>query len=76
MLLLLDANVLIDYAKTDPRALARVVQALGPVFVATPVLDEVQQLTEDDARALGITLVEPETELLIAAAQVRGRMSF
>jgi predicted nucleic acid-binding protein len=76
MLLLLDANVLIDYAKTDPRALARVVQALGPVFVATPVLDEVQQLTEDDARALGITLVEPETELLIAAAEVRGRLSF
>lgn len=76
MLLLMDANVLIDYAKTDRQVLALVVQVLGPVYVATPVFDEVQQLTEEDARTLGLTLVEPETEMLIAAAEVRGKLSF
>lgn len=76
MLMILDANVLIDYAKTDPQTLARVVRALGPVFVATPVLDEVRQLTADVLSALGVTLVEPETELLIEAAEVRGKLSF
>ena len=76
MLLLMDANVLIDYAKTDRQVLALVVQVLGPVFVATPVLDEVRQLTADDARALGLTQVEPETELLLAAAEVRGKLPF
>lgn len=76
MLLLMDANVLIDYAKTDRQVLALIAQVLGPVFVATPVFDEVRQLTEDDAWALGLTLVEPETELLIAAAEARGKLSF
>jgi len=76
MLLLMDANVLIDYAKTDRQVLALAVQVLGPVFVATPVLAEVRQLTEEDARTLGLTLVEPETELLLTAAEVRGRLSF
>lgn len=76
MLLLMDANVLIDYAKTDRQVLALVVQVLGPVFVATPVFDEVKQLSEDDARNLGLTLVEPETEMLVAAAEVRGKLSF
>lgn len=49
MLLVVDANVLIDYAKADESVLALVVRHVGPVYVPRDVLDEVDQVDEDPA---------------------------
>ena len=76
ILLIVDANVLIDYALSDSSILALAVRHLGSVFVPLPVLEEVRQLTRDDCDRLGITLLDPTLEELSAASSRRGSLSF
>ena len=42
MLLIVDANVLIDYLKTDSSILALAARHLGVIRVASVILDEVE----------------------------------
>lgn len=74
--LILDACVLIDYANTDRELLRLFSEHLGPVHVAAPVLAEVDQLDEAQARALGIHVIFPELDLALQAAKQRERLSF
>jgi rRNA-processing protein FCF1 len=67
-LLLVDANVLIDFCKTQPSLLALVAQHLGALHVASPVLDEVNELDVERAEALGIVVVTPELAMASEAA--------
>ena len=76
MLLLVDANVLIDYAMTDSSILALVVCHIGPVYVPRDVLDEVAQLDEDACTSLGLQVVEGSLEQLVEAAAGGGGLSF
>lgn len=39
-----DANVLIDYVKTNPEILGLVSKHVGPIYVVADVLEEVDQL--------------------------------
>lgn len=71
-LLIVDANVLIDFCHSDRTLLSLVDRHLGAVHVSTAVLAKVDQLTDEDVRALGLTLVEVDTELL-ADAVVRAQ---
>jgi rRNA-processing protein FCF1 len=75
-LLLVDACVLIDFAKTDPAIITLVSRYVGEVHVATPVFAEVHDLDPAMAASLGIRLVEPTLEMLLQAAAARGRLSF
>ena len=75
-LLIVDACVLIDFAKTDPSLLTLAGRYIGEVYVATPVLEEVEELDPAMAASLGIMLFEPSFELVAAAAADRGRLSF
>ncbi|MCG3193062.1 MAG: hypothetical protein DIJKHBIC_02311 [Thermoanaerobaculia bacterium] len=75
-LLIIDANVLIDYALADRSVLTLVVHHIGPLHVPVPILAEVEQLTEADCRRLGLTLLEPEAADLMTAASQRGSLSF
>ncbi len=59
MLLLVDANVLIDYAASDPGILELVSRHVGPIHVPRDILFEVRQLDEEQCSLLGITVVEP-----------------
>ena len=59
LLMVLDANVLIDYAKTDATVLALVVKHVGPVHVPSALLPEVKQLQQSDYDRLGLRVVEP-----------------
>ena len=74
--LILDANVLIDFCKSDRSMLTLIARHIGTVCVAQPVLDEVVALGHGDLLALGLDLVMPETEMLIAAAAQQGALSF
>lgn len=76
MLLIVDANVLIDYANTDLSVLRLVVNHIGPIYVPSVVLDEVDQLSEDDCEDLGLTVLEESIEILLAAGEKRGALSF
>ena len=57
MLLIVDANVLIDYLKTDSSILALAARHLGVIRVASVILDEVEQLGLEDCEDLGLTVV-------------------
>jgi len=72
----MDANILIDFCKCDKNIVKLICRYIGQIYLATPVLDEINQIDEDDCLALDIILVEPELELAILAAEKRGALSF
>lgn len=74
--LILDADVLIDFCQSDISVLSIISSHLGPIHLATPVLDEVRALNERMCARLGIELVEPEIQHVILAAEERGSLSF
>lgn len=68
--LLLDANVLIDYLKTSESILTLVSEHLGNVYVPSVVVDEVrkgQHFDDSDCDRLNIQVVDPTTAMLIEA---------
>lgn len=75
-LLLVDACVLIDFAKSDSSVITLASRYVGDVHVATPVFEEVHDLDPAMAASLGIKLFEPPLEMLVDAAARRGRLSF
>ncbi len=70
-----DANVLIDYCLSDKTVLKLAAQHLCSVVIPRPVLEEVDQLDERSATALGLTVMDPEDEDIIASAQRHGGLS-
>jgi predicted nucleic acid-binding protein len=77
-LLVLDANVLIDYVHAARSILRLTVQHLGDVFVPAAILDEVEDLSREDCEALGIEVVTASEEQLTEAAASgrKGPLSF
>lgn len=75
-LLILDANILIDFCQCDRVILKLVCRYVGQIYLATPVLNEVNQINEGDCLELGIKLVEPELEHVLLAAGNKGPLSF
>jgi len=75
-LLIIDANVLIDFALADMSILALVAKHLGEIQVPLPLLEEVEQLDESLCGQLGLRIVDPSLDLLSQAATARGRLSF
>lgn len=70
-LLICDACVLIDYADTDPKILSLVSEHICSVLVTPQALEETVSMDENDANALGLTVIEPENELFVEAAALR-----
>ena len=74
-ILLFDANVLIDLYDADSSIFRVVSDSVGPVHVVLPVFEEVGQIDEAEAEALGLTLVEPDLAHFAAAAELSRRLS-
>lgn len=71
-----DADVLIDYADTDPTVLTLFSKRHGRIHVLEPVLEEeVDSLDAANCERLGITIVQPSTELLLEAGTRGGTLS-
>lgn len=67
-----DANVLIDYISVDRTLVLRLVsEHLFPIKLPRCILNEVDQLTEDQAEALGLEVIEESIDQ-IKEASVRG----
>ena len=74
--LVVDANVLIDYANADLTVLSLVSRVMGPLHVPDVVLDKVDQLDRHDCDQLGMRIVEPSLEQLLEAGEKRGRLAY
>lgn len=75
-LLILDANILIDFYCYD-WALVKLISAIvGQVHLATPILGEVNEIDENDCVEFGIILVEPELDHVMLASRGKGPLSF
>jgi len=75
-LLVVDANVLIDYVGSDLSILRLAAEFVGPIHVPRPVLEEVEHLDEADCARLGIRLAEASVDQFLEAGAGRGRLSF
>jgi rRNA-processing protein FCF1 len=73
---IMDANVLIDYCKSDKSILSLIANHVASVHLASPVLDEVKQLNIEEVQRLNLDLVEPETDQVIEAGSRGGPLSF
>lgn len=73
---LVDANVLIDYAQTDPKVLTLVAKHLGPVHVPKDVLDEVDQLGEEACARLGLLIVDGTLAQIMEAGERKSGLSY
>lgn len=71
-----DANVLIDYVKTNPEILGLVSKHVGPIYVVADVLEEVDQLDVVQCHAIGLTIVEGSLAQMTEASQRGGPLSF
>jgi len=75
-LFIVDACVLIDFAKTDPSLLRLIVAHVGPIHVPFQVLAEVKQLDASTATSLGLRIVDPDLDTAARAAALGGALSF
>lgn len=67
-----DANILIDYAKANKKLIGVINKELYEICVPLPVWAEVKDLTREDAKTLGINIIEPSLNQLLDAAQMFG----
>ncbi|MCK4303344.1 MAG: hypothetical protein KAY24_03825 [Candidatus Eisenbacteria sp.] len=74
--LLIDANVLIDYQRSDFSILGLVNQHVGHIYVLTPILNEVDGLDVVDCERLGLKAIEPELAQVTRASTAKGQLSF
>ena len=74
--LLIDADVLIDYANSELRVLEKASKYIGKILVARPLLAEVDQLDEASCKKLGLRLIDPSLEQLVESGMHRGALSF
>ena len=71
-----DANVLIDYVKTNKKVLHLAVKHLCEIHVPVPVLKEVKDISRSELERLGIIIFEPTVDQLVQAAQKPFGLSF
>lgn len=74
--LICDANVLIDYVSSNKRILEKVSLSISRIYVLSPILEEVRQLSKKETKELKIKVFEPELSDIIAASERGGPLSF
>lgn len=72
----IDANVLIDYADSDPTILALFSKHIGTIHVITDVLEKVEQINTMECRGLGLGIAEPTLEQYLEAGQKISGLAF
>ena len=75
--MIMDACVLIDYMNGSPDLFKMISAHIGPVYVATPVLEEVNSIENiQDLEDLGLIAIEPDIDDAFKAAEMDSRTSF
>ena len=65
----IDANVLIDYADSDPSILTLFSKSIGTIHIIPDVLEKVEQLNMKELCRLGLVIAEPTLEQYLEAGQ-------
>lgn len=72
-----DACVLIDFMNSAPGAIKLIAEHSGPIHVASPIVDEVREIEDEQQLVeLGLIVVTPELEDMFEAASKTGSLSF
>jgi len=75
--MIMDACVLIDYMNGEPDLFKLISSHIGPIYVATPILEEVDSIrTITELEDLGLIPIEPEVEDVFIAEEMVGQTSF
>ena len=75
--MIMDACVLIDYINGEPDLFKLISSHIGPIYVATPILEEVDSIKSiEELEDLGLLPIEPEIEDVFNAEEMDGRTSF
>lgn len=75
-ILLADADVLIDYAKTNISVLGLVARHTGTLHVLRQILDTVDDLSVSRCKRYGISVIDADTPILLEAGNQSGPLSF
>ena len=76
-LMIMDACVLIDYINGEPDLFKLISSRIGPIYVATPILEEVDSIKSiEELEDLGLLPIEPEIEDVFKAEKMDGQTSF
>lgn len=73
--LVCDANILIDYYDNNKHILKLASTHCYDIYVPTQVFNEVRQISAQDAKRLGIKIVEPTLAQLVEAANESSALS-
>ena len=73
--LLIDANVLIDFRNSDFSLFGLVNSNIGRVYIINRILDEVKGVEIDECVSLGLTIINPEREIIIEAESKLAQLS-
>jgi len=68
-LMIIDACVLIDYISADRYVLELIVKHVGPLYVVSPIVDEVDGINDVDLSEMGLVVIEPELEDAFVAVE-------
>lgn len=73
----MDACVLIDYMNGDPDLFKLIASHIGPIYVATPILEEIDSIQSiQELEDLGLLPIDPDIEDVFIAGQLNGPTSF
>jgi rRNA-processing protein FCF1 len=71
-----DANILIDFCKTNKDILRLLCREVGKVAVPLLVLNEVGALNQEEAETLGITIIDSDMEIIEHAFSIMNGLSY
>ena len=75
--MIMDACVLIDYMNSEPDLFKLIATYIGALYVATPILEEVDSIESfDELEELGLLPIEPEIDDVFEATSMDGKTSF
>lgn len=75
--MIMDACVLIDYMNGEPNLFKLISTHIGPIHVATPVVEEVDYFKSiKDIEDFGLISIEPEIDDVFTAEEMDGQTSF
>lgn len=74
--LVADANVLIDYAGAGLPVIGVIARHLAPIYIPSPILEEVTQVSQEQVEQLRCEVIEPTLAQASEAAAGAGTVSF
>lgn len=73
---IIDANVLIDYCKSDLLMLKLLATHISSVYISRSTFEKVNNMNENEAKRHQIVVQTPDLDILILSSQTRGPLAY